>query len=110
MEAQRDETVMTLLVAESKGFILRCASKVCKRFITDSDDEYEEAVCISENVFGKKFFRPPVFSSDAPQYRMKEQNHRKNRESFFRLSGIFQVPMGNGQCQRAKPGDEKREE
>ena len=44
MEAQRDETVMNLLVAESKGFILRCASKVCKRFITDSDDEYEVAL------------------------------------------------------------------
>ena len=61
MEAQRDETVMTLLVAESKGFILRCASKVCKRFITDSDDEYEEAVCISENVFGKNFSDPLFF-------------------------------------------------
>ena len=44
MEAQRDETAMDLLVAESKGFILRCASKVCKRFITDSDDEYEAAL------------------------------------------------------------------
>lgn len=44
MEAQRDETAMNLFVAESKGFILRCASKVCKRFITDSDDEYEAAL------------------------------------------------------------------
>ncbi len=44
MEAQRDETAMNLLVAESKGFILRCASKVCKRFVTDSDDEYEVAL------------------------------------------------------------------
>ena len=44
MEAQSDEVVMNLLVAESKGFILRCASKVCKRFITDSDDEYEVAL------------------------------------------------------------------
>ena len=44
MEAQRDEAAMNLLVAESKGFILRCASKVCKRFITDSDDEYEVAL------------------------------------------------------------------
>ena len=44
MEAQRDETAMNLLAAESKGFILRCASKVCKRFITDSDDEYEVAL------------------------------------------------------------------
>ncbi len=44
MEAQRDETVMNLLLAESKGFILRCASKVCRRFITDSDDEYEVAL------------------------------------------------------------------
>ncbi len=44
MEAKRDETVMNLLVSESKGFILRCASKVCKRFISDSDDEYEVAL------------------------------------------------------------------
>ena len=44
MDAQRDEKVMNLLVAESKGYILQCASKVCKRFITDSDDEYEVAL------------------------------------------------------------------
>ncbi len=44
MDAQRDETVMNLFVAENKEFILRCASKVCKRFITDSDDEYEVAL------------------------------------------------------------------
>ncbi len=44
IEAQRDETAMNLFVAENKGFILRCASKVCKRFITDSDDEYEVAL------------------------------------------------------------------
>lgn len=44
IEAQHDETAMNLFVAESRGFILRCASKVCKRFITDSDDEYEVAL------------------------------------------------------------------
>ncbi len=44
MEAQRNETVMNLFVAENKMFILRCASKVCKRFITDGDDEYEVAL------------------------------------------------------------------
>ncbi len=44
LEAQRDETVLNRLVKESKGMILRSASKVCKRFITDSDDEYEVAL------------------------------------------------------------------
>lgn len=44
MEAQRDETAINLFVAENKGFILRCTSKVCKRFITESDDEYEVAL------------------------------------------------------------------
>ncbi len=44
MEAQCDETVMNRFIAENKGFILRCASKVCKRFITDSDDEYDIAL------------------------------------------------------------------
>ncbi len=44
MEALCDDTVMNLFVAENKGFILQCASKVCKHFITDSDDEYEIAL------------------------------------------------------------------
>ena len=44
VEARRDETVLGLFVAESKGFILRCASKACRRFVTDSDDEYEVAL------------------------------------------------------------------
>ena len=35
---------MNHFVADNKRFILRCASKVCKRFITESDDEYEVAL------------------------------------------------------------------
>jgi RNA polymerase sigma factor len=31
-------------VRENNSFILRCASKTCKRFITESDDEYEVAL------------------------------------------------------------------
>ena len=32
------------MVRENNSFILRCASKTCKRFITESDDEYEVAL------------------------------------------------------------------
>ncbi len=44
LKAQQDETEMNRFVADSKGFILHCTSKVCKRFITDGDDEYEVAL------------------------------------------------------------------
>lgn len=44
ISAQNDEKALNQLVADNKGFILRCASKTCKRFITDSDDEYEVAL------------------------------------------------------------------
>ena len=44
LEAQHDETAMNRFVDESRSFILRCASRVCKRFVTDSDDEYEVAL------------------------------------------------------------------
>ena len=44
LEAQRDERTMNLFVAENRNFILRCASKACRRYITDSDEEYEIAL------------------------------------------------------------------
>ncbi len=44
LKAQRDETAMNEFAAENKGFILWCATRVCKRYITDSDDEYEVAL------------------------------------------------------------------
>ncbi len=40
LEAQQDEEALAGFIEESRIFILRSASKVCKRFITDSDDEY----------------------------------------------------------------------
>lgn len=43
-EAKYSEDALTQLVYENNGFILRCASKTCKRFITESDDEYEVAL------------------------------------------------------------------
>lgn len=42
--AKNDETALNQLVADSKDFILRCASRTCRRFITESDDEYEVAL------------------------------------------------------------------
>ena len=44
MNARRSERELNQLVHENNGFILRCASKTCKRFITESDDEYEIAL------------------------------------------------------------------
>ena len=44
LEAQKNEDVMNQFVDENKDFIKRCASVVCKRFITDSDEEYEVAL------------------------------------------------------------------
>ena len=44
LEAQRDEAAMNQFVADSRNFILQCASRTCRRFITDSDDEYEVAL------------------------------------------------------------------
>lgn len=42
--AKNDETALNQFVAENKDFILRCASRTCKRFITESDDEFEVAM------------------------------------------------------------------
>lgn len=42
--ARTNEYALNELVRENNSFILRCASKTCKRFITESDDEYEVAL------------------------------------------------------------------
>lgn len=44
MAAQQSEDALNQLVMQNNSFILRCASKTCKRFITVSDDEYEVAL------------------------------------------------------------------
>lgn len=44
IEAGQNDDSMNRFVMENRRFILRCASKVCKRFITESDDEYEVAL------------------------------------------------------------------
>lgn len=44
VEAARDEARLNGFVEENKRFILRCASRTCRRFITESDDEYEVAL------------------------------------------------------------------
>lgn len=44
IEARHSEDAMTRLVQAHNGYILRCASKTCRRFITTSDDEYEIAL------------------------------------------------------------------
>ena len=42
--ARTNENALNELVRENNSFILRCASKTCRRFITESDDEYEVAL------------------------------------------------------------------
>ena len=42
--ARTDECALNELVRENNSFILRCASKTCRRYITQSDDEYEVAL------------------------------------------------------------------
>ena len=44
VRAKDDEYELTRLVQAHNSFILRCASRTCKRFITESDDEYEIAL------------------------------------------------------------------
>ena len=42
--ARTNKNALNELVRENNSFILRCASKTCRRFITESDDEYEVAL------------------------------------------------------------------
>lgn len=44
VEAGRNEDSLNRFVMANRRFILRCASKACNRFITESDDEYEVAL------------------------------------------------------------------
>ncbi len=44
IRAQQNDAEMNRFVEGSKTFILRCASRTCKRFITESDDEFEIAM------------------------------------------------------------------
>lgn len=42
--AKTNENALNELVRENNSFILCCASKTCRRYITQSDDEYEVAL------------------------------------------------------------------
>ena len=44
VQARMSEAALDRFINENRRFILRCASKVCKRFITESDEEYEVAL------------------------------------------------------------------
>ena len=43
LAAQTDEAELNRLVADSRTFILRCASRTCGRYVTDSDEAYKTA-------------------------------------------------------------------
>lgn len=44
LAAKSNDFELNRFVMENRRFIIRCASKTCKRFITESDDEYEIAL------------------------------------------------------------------
>lgn len=44
VRARNSDEALNRLVLDNNRFILRCASKTCGRFITESDDEYEVAL------------------------------------------------------------------
>ena len=44
LRARTDEEQLERFVSENRRFILRCASRVCGRFVTESDDAYEVAL------------------------------------------------------------------
>ena len=62
-EAARDEESLNRFVAENRRFIMRCASRTCRRFITESDDEYE--VALVAFVEAIKSFDPEAGGFDA---------------------------------------------
>ncbi len=44
LDARRSEEAMNRFIEENRSFVLRCASKTCRRFITENDDEYGVAL------------------------------------------------------------------
>lgn len=63
VRAKDSEMTLNRLVMDNNRFILRCASKCCKHFITESDDEYEVAlVAFCEAV---RTFNPDAGGFDA---------------------------------------------
>ena len=44
LQARQSEEAMNRYIRQNEAFILRCASRVCKRFISKSDDEFEIAL------------------------------------------------------------------
>lgn len=44
LEAAKDDALLDSFVDENRRFILRCASRTCRRFVTESDDEFEVAL------------------------------------------------------------------
>lgn len=50
--AKRDERLLGELVERDKQWILRCASKTAKRYVTDSDDEWSAALSAYAEAIG----------------------------------------------------------
>lgn len=82
--ARNNEGVLNRLVIENNSFILRCASKTCKRFITKSDDEYEVALvafCEAVRSFDEKSGGFPAFAALVIRRRLMDYFDSQSRRS-----------------------------
>ena len=84
VSARNSEDTLNQLVIENNSFILRCASKVCKRFITQSDDEYEVALvafCEAVRSFDEKSGSFSAFASLVIRRRLMDYFDSQSRRA-----------------------------
>ena len=84
VSVRNSEDTLNQLMIENNSFILRCASKVCKRFITESDDEYEVALvafCEAVRSFDEKSGSFSAFASLVIHRRLMDYFDSQSRHS-----------------------------
>ena len=90
VEAGRDEASLDRFVTENKKFILRCASRTCKRFINESDEEFEVALVAfveAVNTFDPKAGGFTAFAQLVIRRRLTDYFARKYRRKNEVLMG-----------------------
>ena len=83
-EARISEDALNDLVRSNNRFILRCASKVCRRFITESDDEYEIALvafCEAVRTFNERAGDFKAFAALVIRRRLVDHFTKQSRHS-----------------------------
>ena len=87
IEAGADQASLDAFVSENKNFILRCASKTCRRFVTETDEEFEVALDAFEEAVTTFDAETGGFSGYAGQVIRRrlmdyfEKKHRRKTES-----------------------------